>query len=246
MIELWDNPKPPIVYFNNNFPSAFGTVAFAFVCQDCAFLMYSSLRNPTTKRWGKLSNLSLFGACVICWMFGFFGYITFRADCASNLLNNYPASDPAVQVGRVAYILTMALTYPVAFYVARHVIYATAFRGPKYISAQNSSMKTHLWISIPLFTATVMIVMFVKDLGFVMSITGSISAVFIAFILPAACHLKILPSPMRFWLHKKGAWKGFKCVLPSVLLLMFGVFAMIFSAGQTILNKVGVYPFGRP
>lgn len=190
-------------------------------------------------------HLSMIGACVICCMFGLFGYLTFRGDCVSNLLNNYDGYDPVVQVGGVAYVFTMALTYPLSFYVARHVIYAIIFRGPDYRSAQNSSLSTHLLISLPLFGITLLIVMFVKDLGLVMSITGSVAAVFIAFILPAACYLRIQPSPLQFWIYKKGVWKGFKFVVPSFLLLVFGVLAAILSTGQTILNQLNIHPFGE-
>lgn len=228
----------PIEYVQSDFPSAFGTIAFAFVCQDCAFLMFNTLKNPTTKRWGCVVHLALGGACVICIVFALFGYLTFRGHVTSNLLNDYSETDKVVQAARLIYVLTMALTYPISFYVSRHVIYAVIYRGPEYKSEKDCSFLTHLGVTLPLYAVSVLIVMFVTNLGVVMSLTGSIAAVFLAFLLPAACHLKTQPSPLQFWLYKRGCRKGLQYVGPSMLLFIFGLLCMVASTGQTLSNYI--------
>jgi len=224
----------PIEYVQTEFPSAFGTIAFAFVCQDCAFLMFNTLKNPTTKRWGSVVHLALGGACLICILFALFGYLTFRGHVTSNLLNDYSGTDKVVQAARLIYVLTMALTYPISFYVSRHVIYAVIYRGPEYKSEKDCSFLTHLGVTLPLYAVSVLIVMFVTNLGDVMSLTGSVAAVFLAFLLPAACHLKTQPSPLQFWLYKRGWRKGLRFVGPSMFLFLFGLLCMIASTGQTL------------
>jgi len=237
--ELGDKyQQDPIEYVESDFPSAFGTIAFAFVCQDCAFLMFNTLKNPTTKRWGSVVHLSLGGACVVCITFALFGYLTFRGQVTPNLLNNYSPSDKVVQVARTVYVLTMALTYPISFYVCRHVIYAVIYRGPEYKSEKECSFLTHLGVTLPLYAVSVLIVMFVTNLGVVMSLTGSIAAVLLAFLLPAACRLKTQPSPIQFWLYKRGCLKGLRFVGPSMLLFIFGVLCMFVSTGQTLSKNI--------
>jgi len=237
--ELGDKHKEErIEYINSEFPSAFGTIAFAFVCQDCAFLMFNTLKNPTTKRWGSVVHLSLGGACVVCIAFALFGYLTFKGTVTSNLLNDYSPKDKVVQAARTIYVLTMALTYPISFYVCRHVIYAVIYRGPTYKSEKECSLLTHLGITLPLYAVSVLIVMFVTNLGVVMSLTGSIAAVFLAFLLPAACRLKTQPSPLQFWLYKRGCLKGLRFVGPSLLLFLFGVLCMVASTGQTLSKYI--------
>jgi len=233
-----------ITWVSMGFPSAFGTIAFAFVCQDCAFMMFNTLYRPTTRRWGILVHMALGTACVICVAFALCGYLTFRDKTSSNVLNDYAPEDPVVQVARCIYVITMALTYPISFYVTRHVIYTIIFRGPNYKSEKESSTLTHLAISIPLLLSSVGVVMIVTDLGVVMSLTGSIAAVFLAFILPAACHLQAQPSPLQFWLYKKGAWKGFRYVAPSMLLAVFGFGVMLLSTAQTIAQQMNYKLFG--
>lgn len=82
---------------------AIGTIAFAFVCHDCAFLFFSSLRNPTKKRWARLTHIAVFSALVACLMLAVCGYFTFYEDTQSNILNNYPAHDVLVIVVRFAF-----------------------------------------------------------------------------------------------------------------------------------------------
>jgi len=225
----------PITYVSMGFPAAFGTIVFAFVCQDFALMTFKSLARPTTKRLGLLIHLACAISCLILLAFATGGYLTFRGAVSSNVLNGYSADDTLVQIANLMYVVTMALTYPISFFVTRNATHAMIFRGSK--RRKSFSLKIRLAISIPLFLASLAIVLVVTDLGIVMSITGSITAVFIAFVLPSACYLKAQPAPLKFWLHKRGVWKGFKRVGPSMVLIFFGICVMIFSTAQNIANQ---------
>ena len=58
------------------------------------------------------------------------------------------------------------------------------------------------------------------DLGVMLEITGGVSATALAFIFPAACYLKLLPSHIPFTSRTK---------LPAVLCVAFGVIVMVLS-----------------
>ena len=70
--------------------------------------------------------------------------------------------------------------------------------------------------------------LYLTDLGFVMSLTGLISAIMIAFVLPCACHLKHSKYPLKFWTVEGGFFKqmeAFFHILPDTSLVIFGVAA---------------------
>lgn len=111
---------------------------------------------------------------------------------------------------RVSYILTMALTYPISCYVVRHVCYAlylqvrTFGKHDKYISMKTISFSTHLALTLPIFLSTLAISLFVRDLGVVMSLTGSLAGCGLSFVLPSLCYLKVTPYSLRFvWTLKR-------------------------------------------
>lgn len=103
----------PLSLASAGFGSAFGTVAFSFVNNDTALLLFATLRKPTQRRWALLSAGSLALALLICASFAVLGYLTFRENVSDNLLNDYP-SDTASALGmRLLYALSMATTYAV-------------------------------------------------------------------------------------------------------------------------------------
>lgn len=93
---------------------AIGTVSFSFVCNDSAFLLYNTMRRPTHWKWMKASFMSVIGALVVSCIFAVPGYLTFRNETLTNVLNNYANDDPVMIGVRIAYVLTMAFTYPIS------------------------------------------------------------------------------------------------------------------------------------
>ena len=115
---------------------SFSIIAFSFVCHDSAFMIFNTLRHPTSARWGAVSALSLSSALVVCCLLAVPGYLTFGAKTDANLLNNYDISDGAVIAMRCIYVLTMAFTYPLTFFVSRHIVNVWVFAGPRYQTVQ--------------------------------------------------------------------------------------------------------------
>ena len=91
------------------------------------------------------------------------------------------------------YMITMSLVTPSAFYVVRHVLYAVFHRGPHYVSLRDCPLWEHLLFTLPLFGIMLLAAEFITDLGVVMSVSGSLAASNLAFILPCLCYLKLCP-----------------------------------------------------
>mmetsp|Transcript_17036 Transcript_17036/g.46010 ORF Transcript_17036/g.46010 Transcript_17036/m.46010 type:complete len:452 (-) Transcript_17036:199-1554(-) len=218
--------------------SAFGTIAFAFVNNDAAFLLYNTLRRPSERRWVKLSRASFALALAICALFAAFGYLSFRDEVSDNLLNDYASDDPAVMAVRVAYAVTMMLTFPTTFFVVRHVCNELLFRHTEdHGTVQANSTARHLLLTLPIFAASVAITIARVSLGFVMSFTGGVAAVLLAFVVPPAVWIKTNPSSYSpiVWRNTGAVWKSCVELGPALFMLAFGMIMMIVSPVQAVV-----------
>lgn len=47
------------------------------MCHHNSFLIYTSLENPTEKRWNLVTHTSVFTSMIVTLLFGVLGYVTF-------------------------------------------------------------------------------------------------------------------------------------------------------------------------
>ncbi|KAI8054371.1 transmembrane amino acid transporter protein-domain-containing protein [Syncephalis plumigaleata] len=85
------------------------------------------------------------------------------------------------------------------------------------------TMLTNFILTTILIGAALIVALTTCDLGFVMELTGGISATALAFILPPACYVKLASGPL--WSRKK---------LPSLVCIVFGVIVMCLSTTLSI------------
>jgi len=217
-----------IKLFNNNSQqllSALGTISFAFVQHDQTFLVYKTLYNNTLKRYTILASWALAIQSVLCICIGVFGYLSFGSNTQDDVLQNYDIDDWLIIAIRIMYTLTMAFIFPTAFYVVRHIAY-----GLLNFKSEETFAQAPTWKRIP-FTLLcwaffLALAILVTDLGFVMSLSGLICAIIIAFILPCACNIKCSPHPWLFWNAPRGQkWDAFCDIVPSIFLIIFGMAA---------------------
>merc|ERR1712013_249062 len=122
-------PSSETTWINvSGIPRVMGIVAFCFDPHDTAFIFYNTLRNPTTLRWSETVLLAVSVAMLISLVLSIFAYMTFGDAVQGNILNNYGIAEASMMATRVVYIIIMALTFPTAFFVVRHVVYAATMR----------------------------------------------------------------------------------------------------------------------
>jgi len=222
------------------FPSL-GIVAFASVCHDSSFLVYNTLRDHTVQRWNRLTRLALSYSSTICIIFGYAAFFTFTNEVDDNILNNYSDTDIVMMCTRIIYAVSMALSYPTAFYVVRHVVYAIFHRGPNYVSMQQASLTKHLLFTLPLWCLVLILSLVIKSLGIVMSVTGSIAAVNLAFVLPCACYLKTCKYEIAFWKNpEQQRMKAFKHIALPFTLVVLGILIAIVCSTYSLLQYFNV------
>lgn len=90
----------------------------------------------------------------------------------------------------------------------------------------------HVALTLGLFAGALGVALAVTDLGAVLEVSGAISAVFLAFVIPAAIRLRLGPTPDDVLpVFHRANW-------PAWFTLSFGVLAFVTSAGFTLLELV--------
>ncbi|KAG8468665.1 hypothetical protein KFE25_013748 [Diacronema lutheri] len=231
----------PLRAFGGEALATFGTISFAFVNNDTAFLLYNTIAEPSPRRWSTLSSIGLALALFTCGVFASCGYLTFRGNISDNILNDYADDTPGILPIRAAYALAMLLTFPCAFFVVRHVANELLFRSaPNYTSVQHNSAAKHATLTSVLFFAILAIALSRVKLAFVMSFTGGFAAVMLAFVLPPAAYIasnKRGFSPL-LWRNKGRLLRSARDIGPAMLMLAFGLFAAVASPLQAVLCEL--------
>ncbi|XP_014285965.1 putative sodium-coupled neutral amino acid transporter 11 [Halyomorpha halys] len=186
--------------FNWGVIPAIGIMAFAFMCHHNVFLLYGSIKGADQGRWDKVTHYSVFSSFVISCLFGITGYATFTGYSQGDLLENYCWDDDLMNAARIAFSLTILFTFPIECLVTRAVI------------TQAYGEVSHFFSTILIVGTTYLISISTDCLGVVLELNGVLSAVPLAFVLPAVSYLKLEQGSV-FSLRK----------LPALGLAIFGI-----------------------
>jgi len=120
--------------------------------------------------------------------------------------------------------------------------YALFHHGPGYESITTAPLWKHLLFTLPLFAGNVAMGLFIENLGIVMSISGSLSAVILAFVLPPMCYLRQCEYRVMFWKEKDwySQWSAFKTTAPPFMVCCSGIVIAVFSTAYTIMQHYGL------
>ncbi|XP_024086471.1 putative sodium-coupled neutral amino acid transporter 11 isoform X1 [Cimex lectularius] len=190
---------------------AIGIMAFAFMCHHNVFLLYGSIEEPDQAKWDKVTHYSVFVSFMIASLFGIAGYATFTGYSQGDLLENYCWDDDLMNVARIAFSLTILFTFPIECLVTRAVI-TQAWRPV-----------SHFFSTIAIVATTYLISISTDCLGVVLELNGVISAVPLAFILPAVSYLKL----------EEGSILS-KRKLPALALALFGLLVAVLGFATII------------
>ncbi|XP_025093645.1 putative sodium-coupled neutral amino acid transporter 11 isoform X2 [Pomacea canaliculata] len=169
-----------------NVSQAIGIMAFAYMCHHSTFLIHSSLEKPTHQRWGFVVHFSVCFAMIMCLVLGITGYISFTGNAQGDLLENYCWDDILMNISRLAFAITIMLTYPVECFVTREVIENAVF--PSHPPAP---LWRHISVTIVIVFLTGVISMATDCLGIVLTLNGVLAAAPLAYIIPACCVMRL-------------------------------------------------------
>lgn len=169
-------------------------------------------------------------------------------------------TDMVIVGARLGLVLNMTMTYPSELMVCRSILHSVigdvladsrwksegapvfdlVARGEIDDRHEESRKEAiggweHWVATVLLWVVSLGIALAVDDLGNVLEITGSFSAVFIAFVLPAATHLMLGNDPF----DSRGACDSWEAI-GSVVLLCVGSVLFVVSTTMSILSAAGV------
>jgi hypothetical protein len=123
--------------------------------------------------------------------------------------------------------ITMFLTYPMEFFVTRFAIISAFQRRWHHI--QHKDNLPHYGVTAVLWIVSTLIGTFSTDLGIILDVTGSVAAVFLAFILPGWLCIKL--DNLRFFS---------RAALKQDILIVVGSFFMVVSSLLILLRELKV------
>ncbi|KAJ9082940.1 hypothetical protein DSO57_1000237 [Entomophthora muscae] len=214
--ELRGSPELNWSLWNPEMFQGVAVIAFALVCHHNSFVIFADLEKPTLDRFAMITHLSTGVSMFFCAIMAIAGYITFTDKTQGNILNNFSPDNALINLARFCFGLNMFSTFPLEHYVAREVI-------ENYFYPDNKSPFRSFLLTSTLVGISLAISLSTCDLGFVMEMTGGLSASVLAFILPAACFLKLSPLNLFSLSH-----------IPHWLLLAFGVLTMVLSTSLSV------------
>ncbi|KAJ4947702.1 hypothetical protein JOQ06_009735 [Pogonophryne albipinna] len=165
------------------------TICFGFQCHEACIAIYSSMENKKLLNWVIISVVSMFFCLLIYTLTGVYGFMTFGRAVASDILMSYPGNDVPMIISRLLFGISIITIYPIILLLGRSVILNLMVRIQRRrwgVVTHSFETRCRVVLTVIWITVTLLIAMFVPDMGEVISVIGGISAFFI-FIFPGLC-----------------------------------------------------------
>lgn len=181
-------------FANRGITKAIGVIAFAYMCHHNSFLLFAALKDPTQRRWNRVTHISLALSCFIILLFGIGGYVSFHDFSQGDLFENYCKNDDLANAARLLFTLTIMLTFPIECFVTREVL-DNAF----FVTRFPSNLARHVIMTLFIVLTTFAFSTLTDCLGVVLELNGVLAAIPLAYILPAATYLRLENGPLLSW-----------------------------------------------
>lgn len=217
-------------FMNLEIFTAFGVMAFAFMCHHNVFLLYDSIENANQKRWNKVTHFSVSISVLILILFGIAGFLTFTGYTEGDIFQNYCWNDDLINVARFAFALTVLIAYPIECMTARSVIRQLLVP----VEAAFSSYQ-HVCITMMLVISTYLISVTTNCLSIVLELNGIVSAIPLAFVLPALIYIRLEDGPItcKKKLHALGL-ATFGCITAMIgSIILFSKWSTYLSCNKS-------------
>jgi len=207
-------------------------ICFGYQCHVSAIPIYSCMRERNMKRFSVVVLAAMTVCLATYTLAGVFGYLTFGSSVPSDILEGYDATKPHVLIAIVALAVKCGSTYPILAFCGREAL-MSIFEESSYTShPQWETWRRNVIIFI-WFSSSVVLAIFIPDIGQIIKILGSLAAVFI-FIFPGICllctTLKRDPSMVR----KKNIF----FLLTSCFMIVLGVFLFGLVLTQALQSDI--------
>ncbi|XP_075045522.1 sodium-coupled neutral amino acid transporter 7 [Mixophyes fleayi] len=213
--------------------NAVPTICFGYQCHVSSVPVYGSMQQQDMRRWGIIVTTAMFIALCVYTGTGVCGYLLFGSGVDQDVLLSFPSNDVPVAVARAFIIVCVLTSYPILHYCGRAVLEGLwlRFTAQEPGEEPRRECRRRILQTVTWFALTLLLALFIPDIGRVISIIGGLAACFI-FIFPGLCLINLKLSEIQE--QKSRSWWA---------LLTYGVTMVTIGAfifGQTTTKAIFV------
>ncbi|KFV45346.1 Putative sodium-coupled neutral amino acid transporter 7, partial [Tyto alba] len=227
-VEIPTSPSTWTAVFN-----AMPTICFGFQCHVSSVPVFNSMKQPEVKTWGAVVTAAMVIALFVYTGTGVCGFLTFGAGVEQDVLLSYPSNDIPVALARAFIILCVLTSYPILHFCGRAVLEGLWLRYTGVTVEEDvvRERRRRLLQTISWFLLTLLLALFIPDIGKVISVIGGLAACFI-FVFPGLCLIQAKLSEIQ----ETRAISWWAQVSYGVFMVTLGAFIF----GQTTANAIFV------
>uniref|UniRef100_A0A8D3E790 Sodium-coupled neutral amino acid transporter 7 n=1 Tax=Scophthalmus maximus TaxID=52904 RepID=A0A8D3E790_SCOMX len=188
---IWPDKEVTPVYVPTSSTSwtavfnAMPTICFGFQCHVSCVPVFNSMSKKEIKPWGIVVTLSMIICLFVYTGTGVCGFLTFGSSVSQDVLMSYPPDDIAVAIARAFIVICVVTSYPILHFCGRAVIEGLwlRFQGEQVEVCVRREQRRRILQTLVWFVTTLVLALFIPDIGRVISLIGGLAACFI-FVFP--------------------------------------------------------------
>ncbi|KAM6979989.1 sodium-coupled neutral amino acid transporter 7 [Aplochiton taeniatus] len=210
--------------------NAMPTICFGFQCHVSSVPVFNSMRSTDIKPWGSVVTASMILCLFVYTGTGVCGFLTFGDSVNQDVLMSYPPDDIAVAIARAFIVLCIITSYPILHFCGRAVLEGLWLRyhGEQVELCVRRERRRRIVQTLVWFFLTLILALFIPDIGRVISLIGGLAACFI-FVFPGLC---LIQAKLAETESRSMSWHG--QVAYGVVMVTVGAFIF----GQTTTNSI--------
>ncbi|XP_056604731.1 sodium-coupled neutral amino acid transporter 7 [Triplophysa dalaica] len=210
--------------------NAMPTICFGFQCHVSSVPVFNSMKKPEIRPWWAVVTASVIICLFVYTGTGVCGFLSFGSTVSQDVLMSYPSNDVAVAIARAFIIICVVTSYPILHFCGRAVLEGLwlRFKGEEVETDVAKERRRRILQTIIWFCLTLILALFIPDIGRVISLIGGLAACFI-FVFPGLCLIQAKLSEHDV---RSASWHGM--VAFGVVMVTIGAFIF----GQTTTNAI--------
>ncbi|KAM3829057.1 sodium-coupled neutral amino acid transporter 7 isoform 2-T2 [Vipera latastei] len=226
--EITTSPASWVSVFN-----AMPTICFGFQCHVSSVPIFNSMKCPQVRSWGVVVTAAMVIALFVYMGTGVCGFLTFGESVQQDVLLSYPSDDIPVAIARAFIILSVLTSYPILHFCGRTVLEGLwlRYKGETVDEDVAQERRRRLLQTFCWFLLTLLLALFIPDIGRVISVIGGLAACFI-FVFPGLCLIQTKLSEVQ----GAGGASWWMVVSYGIFMVVLGTFIF----GQTTANAISM------
>lgn len=214
--------------------NAMPTICFGFQCHVSSVPVFNSMRSSELKPWGLVVTLSMIICLFVYTGTGVCGFLSFGSNVSQDVLMSYPPDDIAVAIARAFIVICVVTSYPILHFCGRAVIEGLwlRFHGEQVEVCVRREQRRRILQTLVWFSLTLVLALFIPDIGRVISLIGGLAACFI-FVFPGLCLIQAKLSETE---SRSASWHGM--VVYGVVMVTTGAFIFGLTTTNSIYQDV--------